>query len=415
MRSATSKMRQLVLFCLLLVGMPQLSHAFYTWQGDEASMEIRGLIRGFGIALQNPDDPFFFTDRNVSGLAGVGRLILDAETGGRFSFEEHAVVSYIPGSLQSAGSRFATQLGVERSDALDWRFDGRQAHVFFDRLNMQYASGRLNIKAGRQPINLAATFYFTPNDFFAPFAAQAFFRAYKPGVDAIRIDTQWGELSQLSLFAVLGYEQHTLSDSGWSSRPDDTRASYLARGSFVLGDFEWAVLGGVVRKGQIVGGDFQGELFEWLGVRGEGHVTFPDSPLQSSFTEFSVGLEHRWESSLTLRMEQFYHGGGAASVNEYSAALLSISTQATYLARHYTALGAAYEITPLLNADIMAIHNWVDDSSLLALYAVYSLADESELALGANLPLGDEPLGPAIRSEFGLYPWSFNIELRVYF
>ena len=156
MRSATSKMRQLVLFCLLLVGMPQLSHAFYTWQGDEASMEIRGLLRGFAITLQNPDDPFFFTDRNVSGLAGVGRLMLDAETGGRLSFEAHAVVSYIPGSLQSAGSRFATQLGVERSDALDWRFDGRQAHVFFDRLNMQYASGRLNIKAGRQPINLEA-------------------------------------------------------------------------------------------------------------------------------------------------------------------------------------------------------------------------------------------------------------------
>jgi len=378
-------------------------------------MELSGLLRGFGIALKNPDNPFFYNDRNVAGLAGVGRLMLDASTGERLSFEAHAVVSYIPGTLQSAGSRFTTQLGVERSDIVDWGFDSQQAHFLFDRLNMQYASDRLNVKLGRQPINLAATFFFTPNDFFAPFAAQAFFRAYKPGVDAVRADVQWGALSQLSLISVLGYERDALSDTGWSNRPDAARTSYLARVSSVFGDFEWAVIGGVVRKDWMLGGDFQGELFEWLGVRGEGRVSFPDAPLQSSFGELALSLEHRWESSLTLRMEQLYHGSGATSEDGYSTVLSHGSVQVSYLARHYTALGASYEITPLLNADMTAIRNWVDDSSLLALYAVYSLSDESELALNANIPLGDKPVGPAIQSEFGLFPLSFNVEARLYF
>ena len=408
-------MRRFLLLCLFLAGMPQVSHAFFERHGDEGSLELRGLLRGFGITLQNPDNSFFYNDRNISDLAGVGRLMLDADMGGRISFEMHTTQSYIPGTLQTAGSRFATQLGVERSDIMDWSFANRQAHVLLDRLNMQYVSDRLNIRLGRQPVNMASTFYFTPNDFFAPFAAQAFFRAYKPGVDAIRADIQWGALSQLSLIGVLGYEQNTLNDSGWSNRPVYARTSYLIRASTVSGDFEWAGTGGVVRKDQILGGDFQGELFEWLGVRGEGHVTFPDNPQQSSFTEFSLGLEHRWESSLTLRMEQFYHGSGANSENNYNTISSPGSALVSYLARHYSAFGASYEFTPLLNADMTAIHNWVDDSSLLALYAVYSLSDESELALNGNIPLGRKSSGQIIRSEFGLSPYSLNIEVRIYF
>jgi hypothetical protein len=46
-------------------------------------------------------------------------------------------------------------------------------------------------------------YYFTPNDFFASYAAQTFYRSYKPGVDAARLDWQWSELSQISLMTVV--------------------------------------------------------------------------------------------------------------------------------------------------------------------------------------------------------------------
>ncbi len=407
-------MRYVLLLCLLLIGMPQVSHAFYAWEGDGGSAEFRGLLRGFGVGLRNPDNSFYYRDQHVSGLAGSGRLMLDADSGGQFSFESHVVQSYVPNALQSGGRRSVSGLGVERSDILDWSFANRQAHILFDRLNVQYASNQMNIKLGRQPFNLASTFYFTPNDFFAPFAAQAFFRDYKPGVDALRVDVPWGDLSQISLIAVLAYQPDVSNDSGWSNQPDRGGTSYLARAATVFGDFEWAILGGVVRRDKTLGGDFQGELFEWLGVRGEGHITFPDSPLQSSFTEVSLGLEHRWESGLTLYFEQFYHGSGAISVNQYDIVSAG-RNRVVYLARHYSALGGSYELTPLLNTDMVAIHNWVDDSNLLALYAVYSLSDESELAFHVNIPLGSKSVGPTIQSEFGLYPWSVNIEARVYF
>jgi len=401
-----------VLIALLLACLPQPASAFYFWQGENGTFEARGMLQGSGIALRNPDAPLYFNQRNVSGLAVAGRLMLDAGFADRFSFEMHAVQSYLPTDLQNGGSNLITPRDVERSDLLDWSHDNKRSHLLIDRINFQYASPRLNMKIGRQPVNLAATFYFTPNDFFAPFAAQTFFRAYKPGVDALRADIRLAELSQLTLLSVAGYQPDANSDNGWSNRHEASRSSYLGRASTVFGDFEAALLGGAVKRDRVLGIDFQGELFDWLGVRGEGHVKWPDSPLLHRTLEAALGFEHRWENSLTIRLEQFYHGAGATSATAYSLAAVS---NTSYLARHYSAAGASYEFTPLLTGDATTIYNWSDQSSLIALYALYSLSDESEVAFSGTLSSGKKPQGTVSQSEFGLYADSVSIEFRAYF
>ncbi|HKI62462.1 MAG TPA: hypothetical protein VKA31_09235 [Mariprofundaceae bacterium] len=394
----------------IIFGQP--AYAFYAWQGDDGSIAMRGLLRGSGLILKNPNDPILYNKRSVSGLAGSGRLMVDAGFGDRTTFEMHAEQSYVPLELQTGGSNLVTLQDVERSDLLDWSFDNKRAHLLIDRFNVQYASPKVTVKIGRQPVNLAATFYFTPNDFFAPFAAQTFFRAYKPGVDAVRADIRLGDLSQLSLISVLGYRPDPLSDNGWSNRIDAARNSYLARASSTFGDFEVALLGGTVKKDVVIGGDFQGEVFEWLGIRGEGHVNFPDQAGQKRRVEVAVGLEHRWENTFSLRVEQFYHGGGASSTATYA---LPGASQGFYMARNYTAAGGDYEFTPLLTGDMTVIYNWLDRSALLAVYALYSLADESELALSGTLASGRRPTGAVLNSEFGLYGNSISCEIRSYF
>jgi hypothetical protein len=54
---------------------------------------------------------------------------------------------------------------------------------------------------------LASTYYFSPNDFFAPFTADTFYREYKAGVDAVRLDINLGTLSQLTLIGALTYDE----------------------------------------------------------------------------------------------------------------------------------------------------------------------------------------------------------------
>lgn len=398
---------------IVLLWFPISGQAFYQWQGDDASLELRGFFSGLGLAANNANDKVLFSDDKLVTGGVAGRLMLDLQQSS-LSFEMHAVQSIIDNKIRTGGSRISSQIDVERSDAVHWRFANEHADLLIDRFNVQYSTDRLNIKVGRQPINLASTFYFTPNDFFAPFAAQVFFRQYKPGVDAARLDWQWSDSSQLSLMTIFDYKSEHSNNTGWSTNPDWSETSYLARASTLFETFELATLLGKVNGDDIIGMDFQGELFEWLGVRGEGHLRFPDEQGLSRDVKFSLGLEHRFENTLTLRLEQFYQRSGATDEDNYTITS-TINSTSFYLARNYTALGASYELTPLLLGDAVWLFNHHDGSSLLALYSSYSLSDESELSAGVNIPVGDQPDNGILNSEFGSYPKSISVEYRVYF
>lgn len=394
--------------------------AFYEWQSDDRSFDLSALIRGFGVVYENPENQFFYEDKSDAGAAAIARLIMHGRAGQHLGLDVSAYQTYIPASMASLQNNLGTTLDVERSSALEWSFSDDDYVLAIDQLNISWSYNRLDLIAGRQPINLSTTFYFTPNDFFAPFSAQAFYRVYKPGVDAVRAEVRLGNLSQLSLISVLGYKRDSDSDTGWSSDSDGHRTSYVGRISTTFHDFEWAFLGGVVREADVIGGSLQGELFQWLGVRAEGHVADPDDSQRHS--ELSLGIEHRWENSLNLRLEQFYHGKGAGSVSDYGITSTATQSESIYLGRNYTALGMGYEFTPLLNAEMLAIANLIDYSYLLSLNAIYSLSDEAELAVNLGVPIGKKleetdvpPEYYEIKSEFGLYPYSANIEVRCYF
>jgi hypothetical protein len=404
--------RALALALALLLPLP--GQAFYAWQRGDGSGDVRGLVRAFASYYRYPEDEFFYPDRSAAGLAGLARLMTQGRHGSHFGFEANVYQTYLPEDMVLGQVAGGAPLDTERSAALDWSFsDDDYVHFAVDRLNLRFTHERLDLRVGRQPVNLATTFYFTPNDFFGRFAAQAFFRVYKPGVDAARADWRLGELSNLSLIGVLGYRPDAASDTGWSGNPDRDRASYLARAATVVNDREVALIAGRVRRNDVLGASLQGEWFDWLGVRAEGHVAWPRDDGSSRHSEFSVGLEHRWASSLELRAEYYHHGAGKGDAGDYLSAVVPDS--GGYLARRYAAFGAGYECTPLLNGQALLLRNLVDDSMLLSLYAVYSLADEAELAISAALPFGDQPDGADIESEFGLFPYSATIEVRSYF
>lgn len=400
--------------CFLgLLFVPLSSEAFYYWQQDEQSIELRGFVRGVALASDNPNDSFLFGKDEVRTGGVFGRLMLDWQQADT-RFELHAVQSYIDPDLRDGGSLLASTGGIERNDKFNWQFADRHADLQLDRLNINYATEKLNITLGRQPINLAASFYFTPNDFFAPFAAQAFFRTYKPGVDALRMDWQWLPQSQLSLFSVLDYPTDNTTTTGRSSKPDWRQTSYLARASYLLDVFQWAILLGEVNNDEIIGFDVQGELFTWLGLRAEGHIRFPDEQGAERDSKIAIAVDRRWPNSFTLRAEHFYQRSGAGDPDAYQLGHLTDS-QNIYLARNYTAVGMNYELSPLWYLDGVYLFNHQDASKLLALYSTYSLSDESELALGFNIPMGDQPQTGRIKTEFGAAPHSMTMEYRLYF
>jgi len=308
--------------------------------------------------------------------------------------------------------------GVERSGLLSWQQHAggnSEASLSVDTAAFHYVQRNIEWSIGRQPVNLATTMFFSPNDFFGPFAAQTFFRAYKPGVDSGRAEVRLGNLAQLSLIGVLGYSPESTVDTDWRNRPDWSRNSLLARLVVNRHDWEWGLLGGSVRMHRIIGGSLSGELFDWLGIRAEGHYADPEQDGISGGAEVSVGFEHRFADSLELRLEQFHHGQGHASSEALNQAVAAGSLGQGNTGRDYTALGASYEFSPLLFGQAVLIANWSDHSQLLSFNGVYSLSDEAELAVTLLLPRGEKIEAGSIASEFGLVPVSLVCTFRVYY
>ncbi len=409
------------IFILLLV-LPTAGKAFHDQEpAGRGKIDLRGFMLLGGGLIKNPADNILFPQKTETSWALNLRVLLDAPLTEDIKLKLN-VLQAARSTAAAALSRLSATpppLDVERSSLSARRQtnnEHRQALLAADALYVQISTDRMDISLGRQPINLATTFYFTPNDFFAPFAAQTFYRLYKPGVDAARADIRLGNLSLFSLIGVFGYDLDSSTDTGWSRRPVRDRSSALARISWSDAGFEWALLGGIVREYFICGGSTQGEIADWLGVRAEGHYASATKNHDSGYAELTVGLEHRFLNSVTVRIEQFHHGRGFDTIEKTNAVIQNDRTiGGGYLGKSYTALALEYEFSPLLFGQLLTLANWTDHSSLIAGNAVYSISDESELAAGISLPLGDSPDNLQITSEFGMQPKTISLEYRLFF
>lgn len=394
------------------------AQAFYDWQGEKSGGSVHGFAGLAASYAGNPQGNTLYAGRNDATWGADLRLLGETRyaEAGFFEMNVHQSVSSLPDS--ALATHLSSPTGAERSGFFSWKQHASansQATLEIDTVNARWGGENLEVIFGRQPVNLATTFYFSPNDFFAPFAAQTFFRVYKPGVDAARCEVRLDDFSQVTLVSVLGYGQDATSGNGWTTGPDWDRVSFLGRFATTHAGFEWAVLGGSVQDHTVTGASLQGEMFEWLGIRAEGHYAAPETKSAVSGAEFAVGLEHQFPGNLTVRVEQYSHGQGYATIDEANRDFAANRLRPGATGKAYSALGISYEFSPLLAGDFLYLKNWTDYSSLLAANFVYSLADEAELAFGLNRPFGTSPDGSDIRSEYGSQPLLLTCEWRLFF
>lgn len=413
----------------LLVLVPNTAQAFFQYESSELSLELTGNARvnqTIGQLAQIEGLGVLAPARDLAVTAAILRLMADLSWGERLALEVHVYQRVSGGpslSLAGLADGFGTA-EAGRTSALSWQpyqRGGTAAELAVDRAAVKLFLPSARIVIGRQPVNFATTNFFTPNDFFQPFSAQSFFRVYKAGVDAARLDLDVGALSQITVVGVMGYAQ----DDG--ARPSADASALVLRASTSLWDFEWSGMTGKLAGGWFGGIGIQGEVFEWLGVRMEGHIAAPTQEGADSRAELAIGLEHRFESSLFLQLEYFYNGSGKTQAAQYLAVFEDewANQGAPYLGRHYLAVGAAYELTPLLNINSFALMNLNDRSYQVAGALAYSLLDDVDASLVVSVPVGEglnASIAPdfsgvdiAWQSEFGTYPVAVSAELRAFF
>lgn len=286
-----------------------------------------------------------------------------------------------------------------------------------DRLAATVPLGRLvEASAGREAVSWATTLFLTPADPFAPFDPADPFRAYRAGVDVLRVRAYPGTFTELDAVfrpAEVG---------------DETTVTAAVRGGTRLGPWQLGAWAGAVHDRAAAA---LSATVTTAGTAFRGEATVRDEP-DGTVWRAAVGADRSLSllgRDLYLAAEYQYDGYGAASGDELLATARSDAFrrgELQVLGRHEVALQASWQATPLLAAEGLVLWNASDGSLLVSPAASLSLSNEVEGRAGAYLgfgagtlppppgPVGSELPGlPA--SEYGVVPASLYVSISAWF
>lgn len=392
---------------------PAPAQGFAGAESDAASILARGAVDLSATFFGN-NGPRQLYPEPSEGVAMAGlRLLVNATVLDRIKLDLNAYQDLTAATVARSFVTTAvpTAYRTGRLDR-DWGGTGGKIHapLAVDALSAKVFLGPADLTVGRQPVGLATNFIFTPNDLFHPFSAGAADTAFRPGIDAARVDWRLGALGSLTAIGAIGYD--------FDDRPAWRHSAAIGRAAVNAAGFDWSVLGGKTDGRSLAGGAIAGE-FKRLGLRCEGNVSFPARSDLDPYVHAAGGVDYKWASSLHLMVEYYFHGNGGTNPTDYLAQLAGRDlTVDPYLGRHY--LGAMLSGKPmalmLLQGAVVA--NLTDPSVYAIPALVYNAADEVDFILFGAIPIGRQPTRtayPELTSEFGLYPYSVALLTRLYF
>ena len=388
------------------------------------SMDFKGSGRFLGTYSHNPDIRLIYPHDYDKFTAGILRLIASGNLTDSATFKINTVHEFNHASSAPSTGLFTTGGRVNsgyRHPDLTWEWSDHTGSIYstqgvsaIDQAYIKLSHGTVEMELGRQPINLATCFYFTPNDFFQPFSAQAFNRIYKPGVDALRLRYFASELAETGIICAAGYDDR---------EPDWDHSALMGYGQTLLGVFEISGLAGKIDSALVAGGAIQGEIGSF-GVRGEGHGYFPTDKDEKNAIHAAAGIDRLWPNTFHLMVEYLFLSDGESDESRYMIHHLNTAGTGVFAGRHYGAVGVSYELHPLVTVSGSVVQNLIDLSASITGTMTWSLADEADMIVGFQLPLGKEPRLTltdtsiqeiSVNSEFGLYPSSAFLEFHCFF
>jgi hypothetical protein len=455
----------LVLGCLT-VAPP--ARAVPVLEKDDHTVNVDGSIKSFVFGMYFPHHPPLVL--NAFGLNGVDyggmgmadfRLKIDGEHHEKWKWQIHfrtqTTVSSFPNALgamsMAGGATPARSLPLQgtapNGEYFQWRHE-------LDRLAVSYRSGKVAIILGRQPVSFGVGFVWKPADLVGTFSPTEVDGEYKPGVDALRVNFALGDFTELALVAAFGgptCRSNVLpngeSCEGYHAQFSREHSVALARFRTNIKAIDFGVIAGWVR-GDVVAGLFITGSVKRFRVRSEVVYTWdieedgpdPDTTdwfLQGPyyagmgspegkddhFVRAILGVDYTFDikKPLIVLAEVYYNGFGRRHAKDYMALLMKPRVaefgEISNTGILYAALGLSWEPHHKLPVALTVMGNLLDPSVFINASATYKVGDESILVAGAMIPIGRAPeigaTGLTPRSEFGLYPYVFYLQWKMYF
>jgi hypothetical protein len=222
--------------------------------------------------------------------------------------------------------------------------DKGYVHTYFDRLYVQYAGDKLEVRAGRQRINWGINTLWNPNDIFNAYAFTDFDYEERPGSDAITVRYFTGDLSSIEVAGKLG------------NTTQDGAVAALWRTH--AGVYDLQFLGGYLTTTEniVLGGGWAGSLKNW-GFKGEGSVFIPVDADQKTGGSVSMGFDYLFPNGLLLGFGGLYNALGRTSGGLDDLLSFELSAMNLYPYRWTVNVSTGFALHPLVNCSVAAVYS----------------------------------------------------------
>lgn len=342
-------------------------------------------------------------DLRLLGSFGRDSASLQFDLEGNFQNWENSRPYFLPFDLSP----------VHRSAFLSQNFAGNSYHesnrLEFDTLFLKLQlKESMGFSLGRQSVNWATNYYFSPNDLFSPFSPADFLRLYKPGIDCLR--ATWEPQMSWSFEAVAspGYKVTKMSgvnvaDEELHFKPGDEYSALFGRLHADLGATAFSVLGGSDGPQGLWGGSLERDLGKgWMAALEFNRFT--DEHKDGAWVDASLGLHAQIGPSLNARAE-------LASNPSFPIAQFYYSVPAREQ-RSLAALGLDWDSQSLWKLGAYALSDLGRSEGLAGLHVQFSLADEADLSASLSSPWRLNADRPDSTTSYELAPLSLNLQIR---
>ncbi|OIP37498.1 MAG: hypothetical protein AUK47_13430 [Deltaproteobacteria bacterium CG2_30_63_29] len=399
-----------LVLCLLLAS-ARASATIPLVEGEDVTLDLAGYLKALTGVQHIPYDSDGLLPETLGMSSNVLRVEWKLVLGERLTMEVHDRLFW---KLLSEPTALGSSLGLgataqpKRSVDLSTKIVDKPTNTFvhdLDRLFFRLYFDFADFTVGRQAITWGRSSLFTVADIWTTFSPFELDLSEKPGVDAVRMLTSYGEGSELEGVVV---DRGSIDDLSGGLK----WTTYLDFGDLFLSvakDWEnLMLLGGVSAEVDV------------YGVRGE--VAWPAFDLDDQsvgLPRVTAGLDtfgNGWFSSLELH----YNGAGSQTDNTGTAKPSKAlgRGEVYWMGRYYAGAVVGWTATDLLTLTLSALGNLSDPSVMLAPSLVYRFSNEAEVSAGGYVGLGESPdflPSTKIPSEFGAYGNLYFVQLAGYY
>lgn len=388
-------MKQLLVL-LLALGCSLVAQA----QSSDPGWDISGHTKFRFNYYSYPDDSIF---REVLGSPatdyGADARIKFAKRSGGWDFKADyqligiyadtlKLAEELPGALWPAGSVINDD---RRWFDLTWTLAESSKGVLlhrFDRLSVGYTTDHTVWRFGRQALSWGNGMMFNPMDIFNPFDPATVDKEYKSGDDMLYGQYLFNNGSDVQGVAVV--RRNPLSGD-----VEKDQSSFAVKYHGFVGMNEFDLLAAEHYADQVLGA---GASLSLGGAVLRGDLTWTDTDLDDVLSAVtSLSYSWTWGGKNVSGVLEYYYNGFGQSDSDYSTqSLLSNPDllrriergEVFTLARHYVAVSAMVELTPLFLVTPNVFLNLEDPSALLQIVAQYDWKQNLQVLGALNIPVG---------------------------